>query len=496
MKFLKLIFYTIAAAVVFTNCSKGKLNPVPQVNLLPDAAFSDLSRSTQEVNGLYAALKQGQMLAGRYMVYQDVRGEEFLNVTNNAVTAWLTWQHNVNASANEVQGFWGACYATINRCNVVIDGLTASPITVAQKTPLIAEARFVRAVSYFMLLQLYARPYTDGNGSNLGVILKLNPEITSGPNNQARSTVAQIYTQILLDLNAAETDLPAFYTSATNSTLNTTRAHKNTARAFKTRVYLNMGDWANTILEGNKLVPLAGPWNAPAGGVSNGLEANIANVFLPPYTTKESILSAPFTTLDIPGTQNGLGWYYNPGPNGGGEYELNLTGNGIAADANWRATLGPNGQPLDARRAFNIPGGARTYLRKWPKPANDADWSPIIRYAEVMLNLAEALARNAAGTTVDVRALAILNAIRQRSDPTHPGFTPADKNALVAAILHERRIELLGEGFRTSDVTRTGQSFAAKGTISAVAPATNQYIWPISIAELLVNTAAQQNPGY
>jgi hypothetical protein len=165
--------------------------------------------------------------------------------------------------------------------------------------------------------------------------------------------------------------------------------------------------------------------------------------------------------------------------------------NGIAADPNWRTS--------DARRSFiQVVTGPplRTYLRKWPKPANDADWSPIVRYAEVMLNLAEALARNAAGTSVDTRALAILNAIRQRSDPTFPAFTPADKNALVALILHERRIELLGEGFRTSDIARTGQTFPAKGTVGAIAPATNQYIWPISIAELLVNRAAQQNPGY
>lgn len=483
---LKITIYTLIAGFAIAGCSKGKLSPIPQTFLSEAVAFSDSARSVQQVNGLYSALKQGQMLAGRYMVYQDVRGEEFLNVTNNAVTAWLTWQFNLTASANEVQGFWGACYATINRCNVVIAGLSTSPINGTLKANLTAEAKLVRATAYFMLMQLYARPFTDGNGSNLGVILKLNPETSIGDNNQARTTAANIYAQILLDLNDAEANLPSFYNSSATSTLNTTRAHKNTAIALKTRVYLNMGNWASAITEGNKLVPNAAPWNAPSG-VANGLNSNIATVFTN-YTTNESIWSAPFTTLDVPGTQNGLGWYYNPGPNGGGEFELNLTGNGIAADPNWRA--------VDARRAFNQVSGSRTYLRKWPKPAADADWSPIIRYAEVMLNLSEALARNAAGSSVDARALAILNAIRLRSDPTHPGFTPADKNALVALILNERRIELLGEGFRTSDVGRTGATFASKGTISSVAPSTAQYIWPISIAELLVNSACQQNPGY
>ena len=484
---LKIALYTLVAGMALTSCSKGKLSPVPQTFLSEAVAFSDSSRCVQQINGLYSALKQGQMLAGRYMVYQDVRGEDFLNVTNNAVTAWLTWQFNLTASANEVSGFWNGCYATINRCNVVIAGLNTAPISGILKGNLIAEAKLVRAVAYFMLMQLYAKPYTDGNGSNLGVILKLNPETSIGDNNQARTTAAIIYAQILQDLNDAEAGLPSFYGSnSPTALLNTTRAHKNTAIAFKTRVYLNMANYASVITEGNKLVPAAAPWNAPSN-VANGLNPSISSVFTT-YQNNESIWSAPFTTLDVPGTQNGLGWYYNPGPNGGGEYELNLTGSGIAADPNWRA--------VDARRAFNQVSGTRTYLRKWPKAAADADWSPIVRYAEVMLNLAEALARNAAGTSVDARALAILNSIRQRSDATHPGFAPANKTDLVNLILNERRIELLGEGFRTSDVGRTGATYAAKGTISTVAPGSTQYIWPIPLGELLVNRACQQNGGY
>ncbi len=172
MKFKIVSFLLMAAAI--TSCNKTKLDPIPQTALSDAVAFSDSARSVQQVNGLYSALKAGQMYAGRYQVYQDVRGEEFINRTNNAVTAWLTWQFNLTASANEVQGFWSAGYAAINRCNVVIDGLTKSTtISDGLKRSLIAEAKVVRATSYFMLMQLYARPYTDGNGSKLGVILKL-----------------------------------------------------------------------------------------------------------------------------------------------------------------------------------------------------------------------------------------------------------------------------------------------------------------------------------
>lgn len=481
MKF-KIVSLSLLAAA-FVGCSKEKLEPIPQTALSDAVAFSDSARCVQQVQGVYSSLKAGQMLAGRYQVYQDVRGEEFINRTNNAVTAWLTWQFNLTASANEVQNFWSAAYACINRANVVMAGIEGSPISATLKRNLIAEAKVVRATAYFMLLQLYARPFTDGNGARPGVILRLTPETSAGENNRARATVGEVYTQIIKDLNEAEAELPLTYT---NTEHRVTRAHRNTAIALKTRVYLNMGQYANVVTEGNKLVPNAAPWQA-ASGVANALNASIATVFSN-YTNSEMIFSMPFTALDPPGVQNGLGHYYNPAPNGGAEFSLNLDPGGIFSNADWRSS--------DARRNFLVVASGHTWLRKWPNPANAADWSPVIRYAEVMLNLAEALARNAAGTSVDARALAILNAVRKRSDATIADFAPANKDALVALILTERRIELLGEGFRTSDITRLGGTFPAKGVVGAVAPSANQYIWPISLAELLVNKSCEQNPGY
>lgn len=153
----KILSLALIASLAFS-CSKEKLEPIPQTALSDAVAFSDSARSVQQVFGLYSALKAGQMYAGRYQVYQDVRGEEFLNQTNNAVTAWLTWQFNLTASANEVQNLWAAGYACINRCNVVIAGLANSPVSAGLKRNLIAEAKLVRATAYFMLQQLYAKP--------------------------------------------------------------------------------------------------------------------------------------------------------------------------------------------------------------------------------------------------------------------------------------------------------------------------------------------------
>lgn len=476
------IIYFVLIGALFAACQKDRLEPIPQTALSDAVAFSTPERAQQQINGVYGALKNGQFYAGRYQVYQDVRGEEFINLTTNGVTAFLTWNFTVTPTTNEVQNFWGAAFACINRANVVIDGLAGSPIADNLRKQYIAEAKLVRALSYYSLLQLYARPYTEAGGPDKpGVPLRLTGITSSGNNNIARATVGQVYTQILKDLTEAEADLPSTYATAD---LNTTRAHKNTAIALKTRVYLSMGRYADVITEGNKLVPATAPYEAPTG-VKHKLNASVQTTFAT-YNTVESILSMPFTALDLPGTQNSLNSYYNPGPNGNGDFGLNTTGNGILANTEWKTT--------DDRRKFHSTSGTNTYLRKWPKNAGtDPDWIPVVRYAEVMLNVAEAEARQ--GTGVNVRALALVNAIRQRSDPTTT-LNPATKDELIATILTERRIELLGEGFRTSDVTRTGAAFNSKGSIPAYPSSSDLYIWPISQAEIITNKEMAQNPGY
>lgn len=476
------IYSILIISAIFASCQKERLEPIPQTQLTDEFAFTTPERAAQQVNGMYSALKQGNFYAGRFQVYMDVRGEEFINLTNNGVTAFLTWNFTQTPTTNEVQNLWAAVYNTINRANVVIDGIAAAPLADNLKKQYTAEAKVIRALSYWSLMQMYARPYTEAGGpAKPGVPLRLTAITQPGSNNISRSTVEQVYTQILKDLNEAELDLPLNYTSAD---LNTTRAHRNTAIALKTRVLLSMGRFAEVITEGNKIVPAAAPFQA-ATGVANRLNPSISTTFTI-YNSPENILSMPFTGLDLPGTQNSLNSYYNPGPNGNGDYALNTTGNGIAANTNWTAT--------DARRAFNIAQGGQTYLRKWPKNAGtDPDWAPVIRYAEVMLNVAEAEARE--GTGVNARALALLNAVRQRSDAATT-LAPADKDALIAAILLERRIELLGEGLRTADVTRTGANFAAKSSIGAYGPSSNLYIWPISNAEMITNKEIEQNPGY
>jgi hypothetical protein len=417
-------------------------------------------------------------------VYGDIRGEEFLNETGNGVTGLQTWNHTVSEASNEVNNLWNAAYATINACNIYIEQADLKRAVVNNNTLVdqyIAEAKFIRALCYHSLLMFYARPYADDNGSKLGVPLRLRAEKGPGNNDLARSTVAEVTAQILADLNDAESKLAATNGSAL---LNVTRAHKNAAIALKARVYMGMQRYNDAIAEANKIVPAAAPFKA-ASGVAHELQANIKNVFTTPFTTTESILSMPFTSNNLPGTQNGLGSYYNPGPRGIGDFSLNPTGI-IGDTVNFKAT--------DARRTnFILVSGTKTYLNKFPLGPEHLDYAPVLRYAEVLLNLAEAEARVSG---LSQRAIDLLNAVRGRSDASTQ-FTAASfatANDLINAILRERRLELLGEGFRAFDCMRLLQPIPGKANVASILPSVSEYIWQIPSGERAVNKLIVQNP--
>ncbi|MBK6933023.1 MAG: RagB/SusD family nutrient uptake outer membrane protein [Saprospirales bacterium] len=478
------LLLALAALLVPNACQKDLLDPVPKDNLSDATIFATPDRFLSLINGIYDQMKSGAFYGGRFVVYGDIRAEEFLNETGNGVTGLATWNHTVGDATNEVNNLWNATYTTINSCNIFIEGADINRANLnndALANQYIGEARLVRAICYHSLLRMYCRPYADGNGSQLGVPLRVRPENGPENNNLARSTVAEVYNQILDDLAYAEANLAVTNGSAL---LNVTRAHKNTAIALKVRVLMAMQRYTDAITEANKLVPAAAPYKAPSG-VAHELQANVKNVFTTPYTTTESILSMPFTTNDLPGTQNGLGSYYNPGPRGIGDFSLNPAG--IIGDS-------VHFPGADARRQFVlIHTNNKPYLNKFPAGPEHLDYVPVLRYAEVLLSLAEAEARV---NGVNQRAVDMLNAVHGRSN-AGVTFTTGDFASaadLIAAIMFERRVEFLGEGHRALDLQRLLEAFPGKANVASILPSVPDYIWPIPSGELAVNKDCVQNP--
>lgn len=466
--------WALGFLLVASSCSESEfLDTVPVTSISDANVFSTPARLEGIANGLYKDLKNSSLYGGRYLLYLDVRGEDFINVTNNEYTAFLSWKNAYVSSSNDITNLWTAAYSTINDANILLQGIANNPGVVEQtvEAQYIAEAKFVRALSYFSLITIFAQPYQKDNGASKALPLRLQAETTSSNNDLARSTVAQIYTQILADLDAAEASLPATYSSAL---LNTTRAHRNTAIALKTRVYLSQGNYAKVIEEASKLVPqTAAPFSATTG-VANALQSNFATVFTN-YTTTESIFSMPMTTADSYSGQSSITYILNTNS----EYYLNPAG--ILGNAQWAIT--------DARRSLTRTAGGNTYLTKYAKASPYIDYIPVIRYSEVLLNYAEAAARQGDLTL----AGNLLKAVHGRSDASYSFSSTVldNQTSLINAILTERRIEFLGEGFRSNDLLRLLQTIPAKASnavsTNAVSPSDENYIFPLSSSEITTN---------
>jgi hypothetical protein len=244
------------------------------------------------------------------------------------------------------------------------------------------------------------------------------------------------------------------------------------------------------ISEANKIVPTGAPFVATSG-IPHALQADVTTVFPGDASTAETILSMPFTAQNTPGGQSQIAFYYRaPGGvnKGGGEFTINTGAGSINAD---NVSL----VATDARRVNwfykSAPTETDVYLNKYTGGTPYLDRAPIMRWAEVLLNLSEAIARTSGG--VDSRALDLLNAVRTRSAGAANAWAPADNATLIDNIMTERRIEFIGEGLRNQDIMRLLGTFPSKGIIPAVDPTGLEYVWPLPLTEILANHALTQN---
>lgn len=483
--------YKISVALILLltiGCSKEFLDPIPQTSLSDLSVFDNKDRVVAQVNGMYAAVKAGWYLGGRYEAVGDMRGDNFIPLSNNSYVNFNTWNHLEISATMEVNDIWNQIYASINVINVFMDGLKTNwdggklktIISQDEYNQYMSEALGLRAMCYFDLVRLYAKPYIQNSGDNPGVPLRLKAEKSAAGNDLARSSVAEVYTQILADLDAAE---PLAISTYGDDKLNTTRIHKNTIIALKTRVLLTKGDWAGVLTESAKIVSSAAPFAAPTG-VANTLTANWSSIWTA-NTTKESIFSMPNTDINNGGGQSAIVWYFSK-DSGESVYLIATSPVYAAMD------------PTDIRRSSmdKIPATGsepdKYFISKYTHQTTLSDWCPVLRYAEILLSRSEAIVRNSGA--VSQPAIDLLDAVRTRAFPTGAytlaSFaTPAD---FYAAVLQERNFEFLGEGMRSFDLMRLGMDIPAKigltmGNVGAIAASSSAYIFPIPSGELSLN---------
>ena len=530
---MKKFILIILSGLSFVSCKKT-LDVKPNNAFPSEEAFISPTRIESAVNGVYDAAQSGFYQGGAVRGYPfgaasieqgDMRGEDMLN---EALFYQVTYQSTYNATSPNQEFMFNTLYSLINRANLVMEGIQGavsnSVIAADKGNQYIGELRFLRALAYHELLIHFARPFADGNGSQTGVVFRDfgvdSDEEMQQAKTLTRSTVADNYTKIIADLDFAETNLPDVVKNVSGATEKSYRTSKAAAIALKMRVKLHMGNWAGVIADGAKLVPAgAGPYISPVGGWR--LMANPGDAFNVAAPTDENIFSIRNAPSDNAGVNGGLAALFgSPAQNGRGLVRVSPI---IYNIPEWLCD--------DKRKSMLITytaAGKTNYLTtKYKDPAGNTDAAPQIRYAEVLLTLAEAEARNAA--TVSTRALELLNAVRNRSlaNATAQQYTAANfaaKNDLIKAILMERRIEFLAEGKRWADIHRlakdpnfsTGGIPAKIGTggattamyacgagsskyttaIGAIPYTDFRFIWPIPLSEIQQNANYEQNVGY
>lgn len=517
-----------AAVLATSSCSKfTELDPINSPS--ESTAFKSPSSIELAMQGVYEAAAVGSYNGdkasargypfGAAAIEQDeMRGEDMLNIAQfYAITYEATY---TTSSANNVN-MWSNLYALINQANVLIKGVreagASGIISAEQAASYEGEARFLRALAHHELLIHVSYPYADNNGSKPGVPYRENAVTSQDDVNEGlamgRGTVAEAYTKILADLDYAENNLPATQAKGLS------RASKGAAIALKTRIKQHMGDWDGVIAEGVKLGTDQQPaqhFTSPIGNYT--LTASPDGPFVNFKSNTESIFSIANGPNANPGVNGALAPMFGPADRGGRGLVATspiLYNASFWVDGDKRRELLQVEQLVGERYIFNY---------KFRDYSNRTDYAPIIRYAEVLLNVAEAYTIK--GNTD--QALRLLNDVRNRSVPASKQFTTAPAD-LRLAILQERRIELAGEGRRWPDIHRlaldpvygtngipakmkigqmeldgtdynhiTPPTFPSTGGVPAFPYNDFRFLWPIPADEIAANPLLreQQNEGY
>ncbi|MGI4727895.1 MAG: RagB/SusD family nutrient uptake outer membrane protein [Janthinobacterium lividum] len=453
------IKYTLYAGLMLllSACNK-QLDLKPTQSIETSQALLTAKDVQITLVGAYSNLNAESLYGGVVFLAPDLLGtagqgsvdwtgtyQSLTEMTNQSITVTNTY----------VASIWLTAYQNLNQINNVIANLDKVTVT-ADRDRIEGEAKFLRGMIYFDLVRLYGRAWNDGDPTtNLGVPLILMPTASIDASSVvARSTVSQVYTQVLSDLTTAEAKLPAsngFY------------ANKYAAAAILSRVYLQKIDYPNAVKEANNVIS-SGAFSLTATYAAEFPFANSGPVHYD--NTSEDIFAVQITSQQGTNAQN----EFYGGPSYGGRGD---------------AAIGPNFpaefEAGDARATFFYNDGGSLYSSKFQNTYGNVK---ITRLAEMYLTRAEANLRS--NTMLGDSPVNDINKVRVRA-----GLTPL-ANVSLAQILTERRHELTFEGgFFLHDANRTMQT--AVGTQPWNSP---KLVFPIPQREIIANTKLVQNSGY
>ncbi|MNU85920.1 SusD family protein [compost metagenome] len=314
---------------------------------------------------------------------------------------------------------WSGEYKKIFTANVILKNIDLVSGDEASRRRVKADAHFIRAMSYWILVNNYCAPYAAANMNSLGLPLKRTVDYEES---LKRATLKETYDFILADIEeakkVAETDVDP---------RKTWRVSQKAISAFMSRYYLFTGDYDKSLTESNKALESGTVNLVDYNSILPGRSASYSN---PAATLKYSELNdwnaakylywgeLYYSRYQYTGAQ-----WYSPSSTLVALYDQ-------ANDLRYKHLMIPNG----GRRFSVVTPTAYRYTMF-------TDGSTLVSgstRAEMLLNKAEVLARKG-----DVpNALLAVNTLRQKRMSTYSALTASNKDEAIKQVLAERRREL------------------------------------------------------
>ena len=462
-------YWLITAVLTLSNVGcKDYLNEQLRGTYSDGTFFQTQAQAILAINAAYTPLTFSSD-RNRLWVFGDVASDDAAKGGDPGDQAdiGLIDDFQIFPSNGPVESQWGEMYEGIYRCNQILARVPTIDMDATVRNRVLGEARFLRALYYFYLVNIYGP-----------IPLLLEPK-NADQLQIAQSPVATIYEQgIEPDLQEAIKNLPASYTGG-----DVGRATKGAATALLAKAYLYQKKWQ------------------PAATTAAQVQATGNYTLLPIYSqnfsqanknSAEAIFSVQHLTGQVPFTGNRLNQWFAPrsgengyffnAPTAGFVNAFEKTSAGIF-DPRLDYTVGRAGQPWVNGEPFDPSWSPTGYLtKKHEQPlaeipsGNKGDGNlnyVVIRYADVLLWQAEAL--NELGRPAE--ALPLLNQVRKRARESYlydrtlsttptvpvgllPDVTTTGQSSLRDAIYHERRVELGLEFHRFFDLMRWGKDYA------------------------------------
>ncbi|WP_234567097.1 RagB/SusD family nutrient uptake outer membrane protein [Rhodohalobacter sp. 614A] len=463
LKGLSLIFL-----LLFVSCD-DILNTSPVSELTPEISFENGEDAEAGIFGVYNRLLNALGGGNRFFVYGEIRGD---GVTFDGTALETIDESKLQPTMSQAD--WGPFYAVINGANQIIDvvpGITEG-ITEVKRSQIIAEAHFLRALSYFWLVRIWGDvPLPTKAYTSVAQELQLS-----------RSPISAVFDVIEEDIDIAIRDLPESYSTNTETR---GRATVGAAHALNTHVSLwiaqreNGGEeYFNRVIES-------------ANYIINSPEYELVDSFAEIFSEEDTPEYIFAMIYDNSYQQtNSIASYFFVEP-----YSSSLRA-GVQFDqiVHDHVAAYPEDERTDVYYREKRPEDLvqHPFLVKFPGKTFDSEGYsnsdsniPLFRYSDILLLKAEAL--NETGNTAG--AVSLVNEIRERAGLA--AISAASKAEATDIILHERLIELVGEGHYFFDLVRNGKAIELSEILSE-----EQILWPIHVEELTQNPNLDQNSYY